>query len=104
MKLYTQTNVPPYALARALFQEAHREGFDIIEKEIGKCSPSNAEEWQSRLQGLEDRLREEFGCEVDVPMPKSKRAWKRLLEACGAQVFYVGIHEGELHCVVQVGV
>lgn len=56
MKLYRTSGLPPHPVLMNRFKEEFREGFDAIESELGKCSESNHEVWNHRLQELETRL------------------------------------------------
>lgn len=100
MKVYSQTGAPVGPSGRASYKAALGAAFDSVEAALGKFTQENALAFQEMLAEKEAVIRAAHVFEIEVELPKSNLAWKRLCEDVGGPVF-VGWYEGELHAVVQ---
>jgi len=100
MQVYGEHNLPPLKTDFEAYRQGHRVAYDAIEARIGKPTQENMATWQAELQAVEDFLRSVYPCTLDLPVPKSKAAWAKLLDTlCGPVM--LGMFEDDLHCVVQ---
>ena len=100
MKVYSQTGAPVSPSGRASYKAALGAAFDSVEAALGKFTQENAPAFQEMLAEKEAVIRAAHVFEIEVVVPKSKRAWRQLCTLLGGPVF-VGWYEGELHAVVQ---
>lgn len=87
MKLYRSSGAPVNHEHKELYFEALNKAMDDLEKELGRCSPDNAEEFQGRLETIHRDLTKRFPNVSNINYPRTTGRMKELTSKYGAVAF-----------------